>query len=172
MRKRFLLITISIIAVLTKVLAFVINQELVSKHMYPQDAIHEDSNLAVRGIVTSIEENYEAQGLAITSYHIYRLRVIINVSEIVWFGGDMEYYFSENFSDSNRFSIENKTLNGFNVVGIGYDNPDELNLQIGQTIECKGYYIAVTDMPGSFLITVSPSINGSYLKPLTEKHAP
>jgi hypothetical protein len=165
MRKRFLVIAITVIAALTIVLAFSISQYLVSTHMYPQDAMHEDSNLAVRGTVASVEENYEAQGLAVTSYHVYRFLIRINITEIVWFGGDMEYYFSENFSDSNSFSIEDKTLNGFKTVGIGYDNPDEPNLQIGQAIECKGYYIGVTDAPGSFLITVSPSINGSYLKP-------
>ncbi len=168
-RKRFLVIAVvAIIAVLVVVSAFVINQALIeaqiNTHKYPQDAIQKDSNLSVKGIVTSIEENHESQGFMVGNYHIFRFYIQLNITEIVWFGGDMEYYLSENVSDSNRFSVENKMLNGFNAVGIGYDNLDDLNLQIGQVVECKGYYVAHTDTPYSFIITVSPIISESYLK--------
>ena len=127
--------------------------------MYPQDALHEDSNLTVKGVVISIEENYKAWGFGPNSYHIYRFYITINITEIVWAGGYLEDYFPE----SEGFSFADRTLNGWNSTVIGYDNLDTPNLQIGQTIECKGYYISVTDTPGSFKITVSPSINGSYL---------
>ncbi len=161
MRKNFLIITIAIIAVLTIVLASAINQELVSKHMYPQDAIHEDSNLTVRGIVTSIEENYKAYGW---DYHIYRFYIRLNITEIVWIKEDLASWI--------EYSTENNTINDGNSIGVGYDNLDNPNLFIGQTVECKGHYISVTDLPGSFKINVAPSINESYLQPMIEKHAP
>jgi len=161
MRKRFLIIAIAVIAVLTIVLAFVINQELVSKHMYPQDALHEDSNLAVRGIVTSIEENYKAYGW---DYHIFRFYIRLNITEILWIKDDLASWID--------YSTENNTINDRNSIGIGYDNLDNPNLFIGQTVECKGHYISVTDLPGSFKINIAPTINGSYLQPMIEKHAP
>jgi len=155
MRKRFLIIVIAVIAVLTIVLAFVINQELVNKHMYPQDAPHEDSNLAVRGIVTSIQVNYKAYGW---DYHIYRIYLLLNITEIVWIKEDLASWI--------EYSTENNTINGRNSIGIGYDNLDNPNLFIGQTVECKGHYISVTDLPGSFKINIAPTINGSYLQPM------
>lgn len=159
MRKRFLIIAIAVIAVFTIVLAFVINQELVRQHMYPQDAIHDSSNLSVRGVVTSIEENHVSQGMVIDSYHIFRFYIGLNITEMVWLKDD--------FAD-----WDNSTVNGWNTVGIGYDNLDSPQIFVGQTIECKGYYASYTDTPYSFIITVSPSISESYLKPLIEKHAP
>ncbi|MGB9841265.1 MAG: hypothetical protein ACPLKZ_00915 [Candidatus Bathyarchaeales archaeon] len=42
---------------------------------------------------------------------------------------------------------------------------DEPELALGQEIECKGFYLGVTDTSYSFVLTVAPSINGSYLKP-------
>ena len=157
MRKRFLVITVAVIAVSAVVLALVINQELISKHMYPYDAIHEDSNLSVRGIATSIEENHKSQGMTIDSYHIFRLYIQLNITEIVWTKHDLA---------GMIFSTDNDTINGWDIIGIGYDYPDNPQLFIGQTIECKGYYLSVTDTPYSFKITVAPSINGSYLKPM------
>ena len=154
MRKRFLIIAIAVIAVLTIVLAFVINQELVGKHMYPQDAIHEDSNLSVRGIVTSIEENYKAYGW---DYHIYRIYIQLNITEIVWIKDDLTGWI--------EYSTDNNTINESNNIGVGYDNSDALQLVIGQTVECKGYYETVYDSPWSHILTVAPSISESYLKP-------
>ncbi|MEM2098686.1 MAG: hypothetical protein QXU99_02925 [Candidatus Bathyarchaeia archaeon] len=64
-----------------------------------------------------------------------------------------------------EYSTVNKTINGWNSIGIGYDNLDNPQFAIGQIVECKGPYISVTDLPGSFKITVAPSVNDSYLKP-------
>ncbi|MCW4044795.1 MAG: hypothetical protein NWE94_04685 [Candidatus Bathyarchaeota archaeon] len=153
MRKRFLIATIAIIAVLTIAVAFLVNQELISKHMYPQDALHEDSNLTVRGIVTSIEENYKAWGW---EYHIYRFYIQLNITEIVWIREDL--------SDWIEYSADKNTIKGWNSIGVGYDNLDNPQLIIGQIVECKGHYIPVTDLPGSFKITIAPSVNDSYLK--------
>ena len=152
MRKQFLIIAFAAIAVLAIVMAFAINHEIVTKHTYPQDAFHEDSNLAVRGIIISIEQNYKAWGW---DYHIYHYYIQLNITEIVWV--------------SNDFSgpVENGTVYERSTIGIGYDNPDNPQVKIGQIVECKGCYVGVTDLPSSFKITVSPSINGSYLKPLT-----
>jgi hypothetical protein len=152
MRKRFLLAATAVI-ILTVLVAFAINQELVSKHMYPQDALHEDSNLTVRGIVTQVEENYKASGW---DYHIYRFYIQLNITEIVWIREDLAGWIAH--------STEQKTINGYNSIGIGYDNLDNPHLAVGQNIECRGHYIPVTDLPGSFKITVAPSVNESYLK--------
>ena len=126
----------------------------INGHMYPHDAISQDSNLALKGIVTSIEENYKAEGFAVNSYHIYRFLIRINITEITW---------TEEYLQDGGVSVDNGTLNGWNITSIGYDNLDTPNLQIGQLIECKGYYVPVKDTPSAFKITVSPSINGSFL---------
>jgi len=156
-RKWSLVIAVAVIAVLAVVLALVINQELISKHMYPQDAIHENSNLSVRGVVTSIEENHKSYGLGINSYHIFRFYIQLNITEIVWI--------SEDLADWTAFSTEDKTISDRNSIGIGYDNLDNPQLFIGQIVECKGYYLSRTDSPYSFQITVAPSISESYLEP-------
>ena len=49
-----MIIAFAAIAVLAIVVAFAINHEIVTKHTYPQDAFHEDSNLAIRGVIISI----------------------------------------------------------------------------------------------------------------------
>jgi len=153
MKKRFLIITVVVIAILAVVSAFAVNQFSFNQHMYPQDAIHEDSNLTVRGIVTSIEENYKAWGW---DYHIYRFYIQLNITEIVWI--------KEDLAGSITYSTEDNTISDRNVIGIGYDNLDNPQLVAGQTVECKGHYISVTDLPGSFKLNVAPSINGSFVK--------
>jgi hypothetical protein len=155
-RKRLLLIAVPTLTVLAVVSALLINQAIISSHMYPQDSIHNSSNLSVKGIVTSIEKHYKGQGLAMDNYHIFRLYIRLNITEIVWV--------KEDLTDWIPISNENNTVNGWNNISIGYDNLDEPRLSVGQTIECKGYYVPVTDSPYSFKITISPSISESYLK--------
>ena len=146
MRKRFLIIATAILAVLTIVLAFVINQDLIRNHMYPEDAIQASSNLLVRGIVISVEENHKSQGMTADSYHMFRFFFQLNVTEIVWL----------NWGKSN---------NTWQDFYVGYDNPDQPKFSVGQTVEGKGFFASYTDTPYSFLgITVSPRISGSYLK--------
>jgi hypothetical protein len=134
-------------------------QLFVSSHMYPQDAIHDSSNLSVKGVVTSIEDNYKIKGFVMGSYHIFHSYIRINLTGIEWVKDDL--------ADWITITYENNTLNGWNTIGIGYDNLDNLQLAIGQTIESKGYYVPHTDTPYSYIITISPSINESYLKPQT-----
>jgi hypothetical protein len=155
-RNGFLVIAITMATIL--VLAYAINQELVSEHMYPRDALHENSNLWIRGTVTSIEENHKSQGLAINSYHIFRFYIQLNITEIVWIKNDL--------ADLIVFSNENNSINNRSSIGIGYDDAKDLQLLIGQTVECKGYYLPVTDTPYSFIITITPSINESYMAPV------
>ena len=157
MRKRFLLITVAAIAVSILFLAFVINQELFSNHMYPQDALHETSNLSIKGIVTSIEQNHKTQGMVIDSYHIFRFYFQLNITEIVWVSEDYHYLVS---------STDNNTVFGNHIISAGYDNLDNPQLIIGQEIECKGFIFGATDSPYSFVLTVAPSVSESYLKPL------
>ena len=135
------------------VLALVGYQELVLKHMYPQHTFLESpsSNLSVRGIVTSIEENRKSQG--ISDYHIFRFYIRLNITEVVWVKEDMTDWYTP---------FINGTLH---TLGVGYDNLDNPQLVIGQTVECKGYYDPVLDSPYSHIMTVSPNISESYLKP-------
>ena len=48
MKKRFLIITVAVIAVLAIITILVVNQGAIDGHMYPQDAINEDSNLLIQ----------------------------------------------------------------------------------------------------------------------------
>jgi hypothetical protein len=122
--------------------------------MYPQATLHADSNLSLKGVVTSIEENHKSQGFS--DYHIFRWYIRVNITQIVWV--------KDSLADWVTVSYENSTLNGWNSIGVGYDYPDKPELAIGQTVECKGYYVPVTDSPYSFKLTIAPTINGSYLK--------
>ena len=155
-RKWWLLLLVAVLA--TVIILFSLLQVFFYGHMYPQDARHVDSNLVVKGVITSIEQNKVSRGFAVNSYHIYRYYLVIDITEIVWAG--------EFVAETWGFSYENKTLNSFgeSITSVGYDGLDEPNLQVGQTIECKGYYVPVTDTPYSFKLTIAPSINGSYLK--------
>ncbi len=154
MRKRFLLVAIAAILLSAVVLAIVINQEVYAKHMYPQDALYETSNLLVRGIVTSIEQNHVTRGMVISNYHIFRFYIQLNLTEVEWTNED--YLISSNDDD---------TIFGSNSISVGYDNLDNPQLAIGQEIECKGFYLGVTDTSFSFVLTVAPSVSESYLKP-------
>lgn len=156
-RKWSLVIAVAVIAV-SIVLALVINEQLINKHMYPQDSIQENSNLSVRGVITSIEENHRSQGMLIYDYHIFRFYIQLNITEIVWI--------TEDLAHSIDFSTENNTINDRNSISIGYDNSDKPQLSIGQTVECRGYYLPATDTPYSFKITVAPTISESYFEPL------
>jgi hypothetical protein len=74
---------------------------------------------------------------------------------VVWTSGDLGKWVSEY---GKEFISVGKT------VGIGYDNIEETQLFIGQTLEIKGHYEPRTDSPQSLIITVASVINGSYLK--------
>jgi hypothetical protein len=147
-RKWYLAIAVAVVAVSAAVLARVFNQESIDEHMYPQDTIHEDSNVSVRGIVTSIEQNYRSGGFGFDCYHIFRFYIRLNITEVVW------------------TSMDSAAIRNRDIIGIGYDNLDDPQLSIGQIVECKGYYLPLTDSPYSFQITVAPSISESYLEPL------
>lgn len=155
MRKKLLIAAIATIALLTVVFALVINQFLISEHMYPQDVIHEDSNLVVSGTVTSFEQNHKTQGMTLNSYHVFRYWFRLNISKVNSVSGDL--------ADSPIISTENGTVNGWSTLGIGYDNLDNPQLVIGQFVTCKGYYASYTDTPYSFILAISPSISESHL---------
>jgi len=146
-----MLITVAAIAVLAVVLAFAVNQWSVSQHMYPQDAINESSNIAVRGIVTSVEENHKSLGMAVGSYHIFRFYIQLNITQVVWM-------------DENSPDVSVSVVNVGDTISVGYDNLDNPQFSLGQNVECKGYYFGATDSIYSFIITVSPSISESYLE--------
>jgi hypothetical protein len=146
-----MLITVAAIAVLAVLLAYAVNQWSVSQHMYPQDAFHDSSNIAVKGIVTSAEENHKSSGMAVGSYHIFRYYFQLNITQVVWI-------------DENSPDVSVSVVNVGDTIGVGYDNLDNPQFILGQNVECKGYYFGATDSIYSFIITVSPSISESYLE--------
>ena len=154
MRRRLLLIAVAIIAVSATVVIIAVNQDLTISHMYPEDALHEASNLSLRGIVSSIEQNHKTQGMIIGSYHIFRFFIQVNITEVVWT--------SEGFLVS---SDDNDTVLGSKSINVGYASLEDPQLALGEKIECKGFYFGATDSPYSYVLTIAPSVNGSYLNP-------
>ena len=128
--------------------------------MYPQDTIQASSNLAVEGVIISVEDNYRIDGFMAGSYHIFHAYIRLKITGVEWVDDDL--------TDWITVDYENNTVNGWSTIGIGYDNPDKPQLTVGQTVECKGYYVPHTDTPYSYIITVSPSISESYLKIQTD----
>ena len=148
-RRWYLVIAVAVIVVAVVVLARAVDQELVGEHTYPQDAIYENSNVTVRGIVTSIEQNHKSYGFGIDCYHISRFYISMNITEVVWVGE----HGASALSDASG-----------NVVGIGYDYLDDPEFSVGQVVECRGFYLGVLDSPLSNMITVAPSVSGSYIE--------
>ena len=118
--------------------------------------IHEDSNLTIKGVVTSIEENHKSEGYVAGSYHTFRFYIQLNITEVIWVADDHAEYI--------HISTDNNTVMGWDTIYVGYDNLDNPQLVIGQAVECKGYYEPRTDSEWSFKISVSPSISESYLE--------
>ena len=152
-RKWLILVTAIILAIVLPLATF---QLLVNSHMYPQDAIQDNSNLSVEGVIISVERNYRIDGFMAGSYHIFQSYIRLNITDIIWVDNDL--------TDWITIDYENYTVNGWSTISIGYDNLDSPQLTVGQTIECKGYYVPHTDTPYSYIITVSPSISESYFK--------
>ena len=111
-------------------------------------------NLSIRGVINSIEENHKAEGWS--AYHVYRYYIKVNISEVVWVGDDLSNWFSDGGKE---------VLSVGKIVEIGYDYLDKPQFAVGQMIECKGFYKAVTDTPQSLRITIAPNISESYLNP-------
>jgi hypothetical protein len=156
-RKWLALITAVVLAVVLPLAGFHL---LVSSHMYPQDTIQDSSNLAVEGVIISVEDNYRIDGFMAGSYHIFHAYIRLSITGVVWVDDDL--------TDWITVDYENNTVNGWSTIGIGYDNPDKPQLTVGQTVECKGYYVPHTDTPYSYIIIVSLSISESYLKTQTD----
>jgi hypothetical protein len=81
--KRQFWIIITMLVGLVVAGAFFLNHELVVKYMYPHDALYRDANLAVRGMVSSVERNYVTRGLVASNYHIYRVFIRLNMTEVL-----------------------------------------------------------------------------------------
>lgn len=145
-KRGWYLVAATIVVMSVVILAAVVNYELVAEHMYPQDAIYENSNVALRGVVTSVERNYKSLGLV--DYHIFRFLIGLNVTEVVWVGE-----FAGAFSDASGY-----------VVSIGYDILDGPQFSVGQVVECRGFYLTILESPYSRMITVAPSVSGSYIE--------
>lgn len=114
-----------------------------------------DSNLTVQGIITKIELNHKSEGF--TTYHVFPAAIVINITQVVRVDEDFQ---------TENIQWDNTTWNGFSSLTIAYDQPYSLNLQIGQPVECLGYYISITDSAYSFKVVVSSYIHESYIKAL------
>ena len=145
------------LTVLSIVLTAAAYEFTVASHMYPQDAPHEDSNLAVKGVVTSIETNYRRDGLGPSCYHIFRYFIRLNITEVVWTEGYLP--------DWVAVAAGNATVDGRNTVCVGYDSLDAFQLEVGHTVECKGNYAPYADSPYSYIITVASTITESCIIP-------
>ena len=154
LNRRPLFVAIVIIAAFAVLIAFSLNQEFIIRFMYPPATLQEDSNLILKGKIISIEQNYVSRGMLYTNYHIFRYFIGLNITEVVWT--------NEDYLNS---SIVGDTVFWDNMTSVGYDYVDNPNLAVGQEIECKGFYLGVTDLCFSFILTVGPSINESYLRP-------
>lgn len=111
-----------------------------------------DSNLTVQGIITKIELNHKSEGF--TTYHMFPAVVVINITQVVRVDEDFQ---------TENIRWNNTTWNGSPILTIAYDQPYSLNLQIGRLIECRGYYVSVTDSAYSFKLIISPHNNESYI---------
>ena len=114
-----------------------------------------DSNLTVQGIIIKIELNHKSEGF--TTYHIFPAVIVINITQVVRVDEDFQ---------TENIQWDNTTWNGSPILTIAYDQPYSLNLQIGQLIECRGYYISITDSAYSFKVIISSYIHESYLRTL------
>lgn len=85
----------------------------------------------------------------------------VNISEIVWIEEDLA-----NWNTDNGRKPDGVLLTVGKDITIGYDYVDEPKPKIttGRMIECKGFYLAVTDSPQSLILTIAPDISESYLK--------
>ena len=155
-KKLSLFVSIAVLFTLVIVLvAFQVPRYLEWTH--PQvDIRPDDSNLLIKGVINSVEENHKAEGMGV--YHIFPYYIRVNISEVVWVENDLSKWISTS-------GIE--LLNVGKIVEIGYDCQDNPQLAIGQMIESKGFYQKVTDNPQSLIITIAPNISGSYFKQQT-----
>ena len=152
-RKWLLLIVLVLLAV---VLTYAIS--MILKPLYTQvDIRPEDSNLSIKGVIKSVEENYRAEGWS--AYHVYRYYLTVNISEIVWIQDDLATW----NTDFGR-NPEGGLLAIAKNITIGYDYLDKPQIMIGQIIECQGYYAPYTDSPESITLTIAPAISDSYFK--------
>jgi hypothetical protein len=127
----------------------------VSMFIYPQVDIRPDnSNLSIKGLVNSVQDNYKAEGWS--TYHEYRYYLKVNISEVVWEGDDLSNWVSNGGKE---------VISVRKIVEVGYDFPDKPLIAVGQIIECKGDYTPITELPESLKLTISPAISESYLKP-------
>ena len=154
-KKRLLLVSVVVLlAVVITLAAFQVPRFM--EGVYPQvDIRSDDSNLSIREVVNSIEENHRSEGWA--AYHIFRYYIQVNISETIWAGDNLAHWINGTFPDS--------PLSVGHIVEVGDDYPNKPQITVGQMIECKGFYLAVTESPQSSRLTIAPAISGSYLKP-------
>jgi len=130
------------------------------------------SNIAARGIIAEIQPNFTSYGLGpphVKPYHVFPAVVVVNMSQILWT--------SDNINSSLEYWKNPHSLGvQLRDVPLAYDAADFPDLRTGQAIEFSGFYEDITDNVNSFFITISPSINSSYLKiadfPLPASAAP
>jgi hypothetical protein len=121
-----------------------------------------DSNIVARGYVTEMHPNYTSYGFGtpnIRPYHVFPMVVAVNLTEIQWTADGVD---SSLAYWKGQHSLGVQQLRD---VALAYDASDVPELVVGQPVEFSGHYSSVTDGVNSFFVTISPNVNGSYLRP-------
>jgi hypothetical protein len=124
------------------------------------DLTSDHSNISGQGIITEIYPNftsYELGGPHTKPYHVFSEVIVVNLTKVFWttdeLNSSLDYWKS-----AHSLGVQ------FRDVSIAYDASDVPVLYVGGVVEFTGYFQGITDGVNSFFITISPSINRSYLK--------
>jgi hypothetical protein len=124
------------------------------------DLVSDHSNIAAKGIVTTICLNYTSYGLGgphTKPYHVFPAFIEVNMTQILWTTDGLN-----NSLDSWKDAYYSSQGVILHDIRIAYDASDVPILELGQTVEFSGYYERVSCMVNSHFVTISPNINGSY----------
>lgn len=162
--RRFLPAVIAAVMVLTLIIGFFAYVTLSSdQRILVPDLTSDHSNVAARGVVTAIYPNFTSYGLGgphMKPYHLFPAVVVLNLTGILWTRDDIN-------SSITYWKNPHSLGVPFRDVALVYDASDVPALTTGDPVEFSGYYERVTDMVNSFFVTISPSVNGSYMKTIS-----
>jgi hypothetical protein len=161
-KRRWLLPTlISVVVVSAVLIGVFIWVESTSVQWILVPSLESDhSNIAARGVITEIHWNYTSYGFGTETrrpYHVYPALVVINISQVLWT--------TDGVHDSLTYwKYPPYEKPPFRDICLAYDASDVPDVAVGQDVDFCGYYVQYTDSPDSFLVVISPSVNGSYLR--------
>ena len=159
-RRIIIAATISVLVFSLTLSALVYLESIAVKSVLVPDWTSDHSNISATGVVTEIHPNFTSYGLGgpqTRPYHVFAEVIVVNLTQILWT--------TDGLNDSLAYWKSPHSLGvQFRDISIAYDDSDVPILAVGQTVEFSGFYLDVTDGVNSFFVTISPKINGSYLK--------